>query len=291
MQRATITGIRIRSPADARTVFHSVFMNILPMVTRRLDTEERSLITTGSVYVWEERGPHAELTGVGIERWTDGIRWGPSRVREGFLFYQEKPTSQQLYSERLSPYDSSRSVLIKQTYTVFVDTPRGQRKWHLIAYFTEETANRLRTIDDIPQLVSLSVPHAKYKSARSAKGRPDHIFNPESEGPVFTSLEYVPYTPRKSPTVSTPPSSHEPNTWSDRSSSQPQDEPIPQRPGPMSTTSSDDSRENLVPLMYLQERPPPRRHPTDEKILMLLTTKSFDDKQNRLSGTRSRFES
>ena len=28
-------------------------------------------------------------------------------------------------------YDPSRSFLIKQTYTVFVDTPRGQRKWHL----------------------------------------------------------------------------------------------------------------------------------------------------------------
>lgn len=67
MQRATITGIRIRSPADARIIFHAVFLTILPMVTRRLDTEERSLITTGSVYVWEERGPQAELTGVNIK--------------------------------------------------------------------------------------------------------------------------------------------------------------------------------------------------------------------------------
>lgn len=91
MQRATCTGIRIRSPSDARVIFHAVLMGILPMVTRRLDTEERSLISPGSVYVWEERGPQAELTGVGgiplsvngpsdppvitkvgIERWTDG---------------------------------------------------------------------------------------------------------------------------------------------------------------------------------------------------------------------------
>jgi hypothetical protein len=64
MQRATITGLRVRSPADARVIFHSVALNIFPMVTRRLDTEERSLISSGSVYVWEERGPHAELTGV-----------------------------------------------------------------------------------------------------------------------------------------------------------------------------------------------------------------------------------
>ena len=72
MQRATITGIRIRSPADACIIFHSVALNIFPMVTRRLDTEERSLISSGSVYVWEERGPHAELTGVTLGRPSHG---------------------------------------------------------------------------------------------------------------------------------------------------------------------------------------------------------------------------
>lgn len=64
MQRATCTALRIRSPSDARVIFHAVLLNVLPMVTRRLDTEERGLISPGSVYVWEERGPHAELTGV-----------------------------------------------------------------------------------------------------------------------------------------------------------------------------------------------------------------------------------
>jgi hypothetical protein len=70
MQRATCTGIRIRSPADARIIFHAVLLNILPMVTRRLDNEERGLISPGSVYVWEERGPHAELTGVSFFTFT-----------------------------------------------------------------------------------------------------------------------------------------------------------------------------------------------------------------------------
>jgi len=63
-QRATCTGIRIRSPSDARVIFHAVLLGILPMVMRRLDTEERSMISPGAVYVWEERGPQAELTGV-----------------------------------------------------------------------------------------------------------------------------------------------------------------------------------------------------------------------------------
>lgn len=36
------------------------------MVTRRLDAEERRGISSGSVYVWEERGPNPEATGVSL---------------------------------------------------------------------------------------------------------------------------------------------------------------------------------------------------------------------------------
>jgi hypothetical protein len=93
--------LRVRSPLDAQIIFHAVSLGILPMVSRRLDTEERRDIHSGCVFVWEERGANAEATGVrsscrlgreqleltrfaqlGIERWTDGIRWGPSRVRD-----------------------------------------------------------------------------------------------------------------------------------------------------------------------------------------------------------------
>ncbi|KAF8893506.1 Gti1/Pac2 family-domain-containing protein [Infundibulicybe gibba] len=279
MQRATCTGLRIRSPADARVIFHAVLINILPMVTRRLDTEERGLISPGSVYVWEERGPHAELTGVGIERWTDGIRWGPSRVREGFLFYHEKHESQHAYSDGVydsdSPSVNTAAVLIKQTYTVFVDTPRGQRKWHLIAYFTEDSVERLRSIDDIPQLASLSVPHGKYKSARSAKGRPDHIFNPESERSDFSRLEYVPYAPRTG--SSQQPQPQDSSCW--RNSSLPPPNPTrmgmpttARRRGQTSSVSSDEGPECLAPLAYLKNIPPPRRHPVDEKALKLFSS-------------------
>lgn len=284
MQRATCTGIRIRSPSDARIIFHAVLMGILPMVTRRLDTEERSLISPGSVYVWEERGPQAELTGVGIERWTDGIRWGPSRVREGFLFYHEKQAQQHLFSEALydsdgsSGFDPAHHILIKQTYTVFVDTTRGQRKWHLIAYFTEDSIKRLRSVDDIPHLRNLLVPHGKYKSARSAKGRPDHIFNPESE----PRNEYVPYESSQSPVL--PPSAsspqHHPLSWPDSPSQQEYSPSSPRhihyprqiRRGPGSSGSSDDNTECLAPLEYLQNIQPPRRHPMDEKALMCFSS-------------------
>ena len=66
MQRPTCTEIRVRSVSDALVIFYAVSKGILPIVSRRLDSEERRSIRSGSVYVWEERGPDAEATGVSI---------------------------------------------------------------------------------------------------------------------------------------------------------------------------------------------------------------------------------
>jgi len=55
---------------------------MLPMITRRLDADERLALCSGCIYAWEERGPHTEITGLGIERFTEGRRWSPSRVRD-----------------------------------------------------------------------------------------------------------------------------------------------------------------------------------------------------------------
>ncbi len=69
MQRPTLENVRIRSPRDALVVFHGVALNILPLITRRLDIEERRAIAAGNVYVWEERGVNTETVGLGMERW------------------------------------------------------------------------------------------------------------------------------------------------------------------------------------------------------------------------------
>ena len=82
MQQPTCTNVRIRSTADAHKIFSSIQQGQLHMVTRRLDAEERLALRSGCVYAWEERGPHSEITGLGIERFTEGRRWSPSRVRD-----------------------------------------------------------------------------------------------------------------------------------------------------------------------------------------------------------------
>jgi Gti1/Pac2 family transcription factor len=89
MQQPTCKNIKIRSVQDAHRVFLAVQEGTLQMVTRRLDADERLALTSGCVYAWEERGPHSEVTGMGIERFTEGRRWSPSRVRDvrNFLFF------------------------------------------------------------------------------------------------------------------------------------------------------------------------------------------------------------
>lgn len=77
-----------RTTDDAHRVFHAAgILRVLgPMVHRRLDAEERRFVRPGSVFVWEERSTTSEAAGLGIERWTDGLRWGPSRVRDVRFF-------------------------------------------------------------------------------------------------------------------------------------------------------------------------------------------------------------
>lgn len=67
---------------------------MLPKITRRLRDDERKLITSGTIFVFDE----VESS---IKRWTDGMIWSPSRILNNFLVYREvekkdpKPASDQ----------------------------------------------------------------------------------------------------------------------------------------------------------------------------------------------------
>ena len=74
--------MRVRSTRDANVLFHAVTCGILPMVTRRLDAADRAALRPGCVYIWEERSPASDATGAGMERFTEGRHWHPSRVRD-----------------------------------------------------------------------------------------------------------------------------------------------------------------------------------------------------------------
>ncbi|KIK70181.1 hypothetical protein GYMLUDRAFT_34668 [Collybiopsis luxurians FD-317 M1] len=282
MQRPTLESVRIRSTRDALQVFYGVATNKLALITRRLDAEERRAIKPGDVYVWEERGANTETIGIGMERWTDGMGWGPSRVRDEFLFYHQKesdieddpltpitPWAQLLRRDPRIP-NSSRSVenerLVKQTYSVQVYLPADRargivRKWHLTAYFSQEKLSRLRMIDSVQGIGNVAVPEGLFRSARANKARRDPR---ELSLPATSSVPETANRPYPSPRGG----QFESGAISVATSA------LPSSPRSLSRTSSPHSpsfSEQLVPLQYLQSSIAPRRDPVDEQLLRRFT--------------------
>ncbi|KAJ7646726.1 Gti1/Pac2 family-domain-containing protein [Roridomyces roridus] len=190
-QQPTCANLRIRSKDDAHKVFYAVRKGILRMVTRRLDADERAALRSGCCYAWEERSPDTEVTGLGIERFTEGRSWSPSRVRDEFLFYYEKYVNpDRARGTSVSEQPPGWQQLVKQTYSVWVDTgPRGKKKWHLTAYFTQATVDQLGTVDHIPGVGNLQVPRNIFTSTRVGKRK--NTTNADTDGASQSTVTRV----------------------------------------------------------------------------------------------------
>ncbi|KAJ7887673.1 hypothetical protein B0H14DRAFT_3721535 [Mycena olivaceomarginata] len=144
-QQPTCTNLRIRSVEDAHKIFFAI-------------RSAAAALKTGCVYAWEERSPNTEITDIGIERFTEGRRWSASRVRDEFLFYYEKWVPDPNQGSRNEPMGWEQ--LVKQTYSVWVETGQGKRKWHL-----KSTVDQLGTVDDIPDVRHLQSSVARVYAA------------------------------------------------------------------------------------------------------------------------------
>lgn len=72
----------IQSTEDALRIVKAARTGLIPRVLRRLSSEQQKKIVSGFVFVFDQRESR-------IDRWTDGISWGPSRIRSPFLLYHE----------------------------------------------------------------------------------------------------------------------------------------------------------------------------------------------------------
>ncbi|KAH9483889.1 cAMP-independent regulatory protein pac2 [Psilocybe cubensis] len=196
MQQATHQRLHVRDAHDAHIVFEAVRQGFLPPVTRRLNDMERGmLIRSGAIFVWFERDDDS-----GLKRWTDGRVWGQSRMREPYLFYDEKMPydAAQAANEtnrapafrfvdgvaRPGPSSSALSHqgrtanhhpgLVKQAYSAWVlpNSHTRPQKWHLTAYFTYADLPHLPTIDHDPILRTMIVPSGIYRTGK-ARSRSD----------------------------------------------------------------------------------------------------------------------
>ncbi|EIN11527.1 hypothetical protein PUNSTDRAFT_63016 [Punctularia strigosozonata HHB-11173 SS5] len=253
MQPPTCTLMHVRTPLDAHLIFHAVHEGIFPMITKRLDGMERRGLRSGHVFVWQgdDIKPRSK---VGIERWTDGRSWGPSRTKDDFLFYKERESiiEASFAEDAIGLRVNTRERLIKQTYSAYVVTRDGRRKWHMIAYTSDGSLHGLKTVQDFPELRGLRVPPGKYTRARLPKG-PRSRHAPSEPGPAPPPV----WPPFSDPHYSPPPYHHHPNSFSYPSPhGYPAVVPIPSPPSSTESTPS--------PYPPSRDLPPPaswRRSP------------------------------
>jgi Gti1/Pac2 family len=100
----------IETTGDALLILEAARRGLIPRVTRRLVDSERKMITSGSVFVFDEDES-------GIKRWTDGFIWSPSRILGNFLVWLV-PVSELRWGLR---YYSS---IVKQINVVGIDQSR-----------------------------------------------------------------------------------------------------------------------------------------------------------------------
>lgn len=149
---------------------------------------------------------------------------------------------------------TTRAQLVKQTYSVNVHSQDSAavRKWHMNAYYCAEEMDELATVDDIPLLRDLEVPHELYTCARTSRAREAAIRSQNAPGMRGSRdppriLPPFPY-PYRSEDIQRRSSSGSDSSGRERS------------------LSPDAS---LAPLEYLESLPRLGRHPVDDRTLRL----------------------
>ncbi|CAG8524784.1 13184_t:CDS:2 [Acaulospora morrowiae] len=169
----------IETTQDTLLIFEACRRAMLTRICRRLQEKERKIVTSGSVFVFDERES-------GIKRWTDGLVWSPSRILGNFLIYREldkrapagkkdssSPVERQrsgsadiesqaeknkeraLVGSLTNSYRFKKGGLIKKTMSIMVN---GVSQ-HMISYYTKEDviACKLKTPSSIPSLAILEI--------------------------------------------------------------------------------------------------------------------------------------
>jgi hypothetical protein len=150
----------VDTPRDALLLIEAALIGILAFCPKRLSTEERKQIKSGSIYIYKE-------TESKIKRWTEGFNWGPSRILGHFLIYKE------LLQRPCDDRDNLQykpDGLIKKAFSVKVDG----MTIHLINYYTEFdlSSSRLETPGNTLELNKLVLGRS-YQFSKYSKGKLD----------------------------------------------------------------------------------------------------------------------
>lgn len=138
----------VETSNDARSLIQACLQGALCLVRRRPTSSERSSVAqSGHIFIYEEKAS-------GIQRWTDGRHWSPSRILGEFLIYGERKTlpgpshitntvnepllaeggaewRQRLDAPLARSFDSPPEGLVKKTISI----RDAGTIWHLVSYY------------------------------------------------------------------------------------------------------------------------------------------------------------
>ncbi|KAM7220720.1 Gti1/Pac2 family domain containing protein [Rhypophila decipiens] len=214
----------VKTPADAIKLFEACRIGMLPRVQRRLSEKERGLITSGSVFVWDEKE-------AGMRRWTDGKSWSASRVSGSFLTYREmegkrssgfgggrrtagrSPDSARGDSDENQDdggepepegYRYKQDGLMKQSYSL--TTTQGQHL-HLISYYRRSDTTLTEPTKD-PNLRNVTPPSNLYKEPNLEPSGPATMRSPMHHLPSYGPPPQPSNLQAYPPAYSQPPASY-----------------------------------------------------------------------------------
>lgn len=147
----------LENTTDTLLLIEACRNGLLPTVTRRLFDNERGVIKSGTIIVFNETETGSVLNKklkvfisfLGIKRWTDGLLWSPSRILGNFLIYRElinrehkkiqTETKVDRHERALvgsltranTPYNFKENGLIKKTIRILVNGTY----LHVISYY------------------------------------------------------------------------------------------------------------------------------------------------------------
>lgn len=198
----TYVGV-IETRDDAVALIQACLRGSLHVVRRRPTSSERpSVAQSGHVFIYEEKAS-------GIQRWTDGRRWSPSRVSGAFFIYGEQsslpdrsPTVETkmqtvlvqdgpdgwprvLYGPLTKSLQCNPDSLVKKTIRVTDDGNAGAI-WHVVSYYrpAEVLQGRWSTPSMNPDFV-LPPWHLLKNSASHKDASNDHGAGANSLPPVM----------------------------------------------------------------------------------------------------------
>ncbi|KAJ2385051.1 Gluconate transport-inducing protein, partial [Coemansia sp. RSA 2559] len=142
----------VETTDDALRIFEACRRGILMRRSRRLCESERTGISSGSMFVWDESES-------GIRRWTDGRKWSPSRVNGCFLVYTE--LHPRIFPSSVSPDMPLENGLVKKALSLFTNSTS---KLHLVCYYRKEDVDsgKLHTPAADPLLCNIDIPRSLY---------------------------------------------------------------------------------------------------------------------------------